>query len=84
VTMAEQSIVEFFADHSGSSCGYCHSSAASYSHGVFYGAGLLLYYNIYILCFLADLYRIPHIYIFIVSLLECLTLIFSMQQCCSR
>ena len=34
VTMAEHSIVEFSMDHSGHSCGYCHSSSSSYSHGL--------------------------------------------------
>jgi len=32
--MAEHSIVEYIVDHSGHSCGYCHSSSSSYSHGL--------------------------------------------------
>jgi len=37
IRMAEQSIVEYFTDDGGGSCGYCHSSSTSYSHGVFSG-----------------------------------------------
>jgi len=43
--MAEHSIVEFIADHSGSSCGYCGSSRKSYSHGLWCSTTLLLSCN---------------------------------------
>jgi len=43
VTMAERSIVAYSWDHSGHSCGYCHSATRSYSHGPCYGATLFFW-----------------------------------------
>jgi len=41
--MVEHSIVEYIVDHSGHSCGYCHSSSSSYSHGLFVALVCSLY-----------------------------------------
>lgn len=44
VTMGAHSIVEFSLDHNGYSCGYCHSSSTSYSHGLCYSVTVILIY----------------------------------------